>query len=105
MKHNLTLVTLTPSQITKAKEINGKRKRITHALIRGPYGQIFGTEKQCLKYWTAWDPKTRIEVSPGRFAAIFPKLFNKAVKTDNYEIADFETTLNLVNKLIDIQES
>ena len=47
MKHNLTLVTLTADQIANAKEANGQRKRITHALICGPYGQKFGTEKQC----------------------------------------------------------
>ncbi len=31
-----------------------RRKRITHALICGPYGQVFGTEKECLQYFTAW---------------------------------------------------
>ena len=39
--------------------------RITHALVCGPYGQMFGTERQCLKYFTAWDPGHRIEVAPG----------------------------------------
>ena len=53
-KHNLTLVTLTPNQILRAKEVNGKRKQITHALICGPYGQRFGTERQCLKYFNGW---------------------------------------------------
>ena len=52
MKHNLTLVTLSDEQVAKAKVANGPRKRITHALICGPHGQMFGTEKQCLKYWT-----------------------------------------------------
>ena len=50
----LILVTLNPEQIAKAKEANGKRKRITHTLLCGHYGQIFGTEKHCLKYYTAW---------------------------------------------------
>ena len=84
MKHNLTLVILTREQITQAKEANGSRKRITHALVCGPYGQMFGTEKQCLKYFTAWDPDHRIEVAPGQYEALFGDLFDKAVKTIAY---------------------
>ena len=53
MKYDLTLVTLSQEQIAKAKKANGTRKRITHALVCGPYGQILGTEAQCLKYWEA----------------------------------------------------
>ena len=87
MKHDLTLVALNQEQITKAKEVNGKRKQITHAVICGPYGQLFGTEKQCLKYFSAW-------------SKIFPTLFGKAVETDKYEISNFEATFDLVNKLI-----
>ena len=81
MKHNLTLVILTPEQSAQAKEANGSRKRITHALVCGPHGQMFGTEKQCLKYFTAWDPDHRIEVAPGQYEALFGDLFDKAVKT------------------------
>ncbi len=88
----LILVTLNQEQITKAKEINGKRKRITHALLCGPYGQIFGTEKQCLKYYTVWKE-------------IFPALFSEARRTDVYEIANFETTFDLVNKLIEADDA
>ena len=99
-KHPLILVKLTQDQISRAKEINGSRKRITHALLCGPYGQIFGTEKQCLNYFTAWDPNRRIEIAPGRFRAMFPTLFNKAVRTDRYEITDYATTFGLVEKLI-----
>ena len=87
----MTLVTLTPVQIAMAKDANGVRKTITHALICGQYGQIFGTEKQCRKYWVAWNPANR--------PAIFPKLFGKAVETDNYEITNLETTFDLVNIL------
>lgn len=54
MKHNLTLVILTPEQVARAREANGSRKRITHALVCGPYGQMFGAERQCLKCFTAW---------------------------------------------------
>lgn len=105
MKHNLKLVKLTTDQITRAKEANGRRKRITHALICGPYGQMFGTEKQCLKYFTVWDPAYRIEVQPGKFKSILPGLFDKAVKTDKYEIVDFQSTPELTMKLIEASES
>ena len=105
MKHDLTLVALNQEQITKAKEVNGKRKQITHAVICGPYGQLFGTEKQCLKYFSVWDPAYRIEVTPGKYVAIFPNLFSKAVKTDRYEISNFEHTFNLVNKLIALNDA
>ena len=89
----------------RAKEINGKRKRITHALLCGPYGQLFGTEKQCLKYFAAWDPEYRIEVSSGNFKPLFPGLFDKAVKTDKYEITQDESTWNLVEKLIEASDA
>ena len=105
MKHDLTLVALNQEQITKAKEVNGKRKQITHAVICGPYGQLFGTEKQCLKYFSVWDPAYRIEVTLGKYVAIFPNLFSKAVKTDRYEISNFEHTFNLVNKLIALNDA
>ena len=105
MKHDLTLVALNQEQITKAKEVNGTRKQITHAVICGPYGQLFGTEKQCLKYFSVWDPAYRIEVTSGKHVAIFPNLFSKAVKTDRYEISNFEHTFNLVNKLIALNDA
>ena len=108
MKHDLILVTLNQEQIARAKELNGKRKQITHALICGPYGKIFGTEKQCLKYFSAWDPAYRWEVSPGKWRkGMFPKLFGKAVRTDEYEISDFdfESTPDLTTKLIELDES
>ena len=105
MKHDLTLVTLTPEQVSRAKEINGKRKRITHALVCGAYGQLFGTEQQCLKYFTVWDPGHRIEVSPGKYQAMFPQLFDKAVKTDKYDIKDYKSTWGLTEKLIEASQA
>ena len=96
MQYSLTLVDLTPEQILKAKEANGNRKRITYALICGPYGQMFGTEKQCLKYFTVWDPEYRIEVAPGKFKAVFPDLFDKAVRSTQFEITDYKSTWDLV---------
>ena len=92
MKHNLILVTLTPDQIARAKEVNGKRRRITHALLCGPYGQLFGTEKQCLKYYLAWK-------------AIFSDLSPKSAQTRNHEIEDYNSTWNLVEILIKESES
>ena len=104
-RYPLILVTLSPEQIVKAKEINGKRKQITHALLCGPYGQMFGTEKQCLKYWSVWRPEYHIEISPGRYKAMFPNLFNRSVKTNKYDMSDFEYTFNLVNKLIAAEDA
>ena len=101
----LILVALTPDQIAQAKEINGKQKRITHALLCGPYGQLFGTEKQCRKYCNAWNPAYRVEVSAGKFRALFPGLFSKAIETSTHEIVDFNSTFNLVNILIEAEEN
>ena len=100
MKHNLTLVILTAEQIARAKEANGRRKRITHALVCGPYGQMFGTEKECLKYFRVWDPDHRIEAAPGEFRAPFGSLFDKAVKTTAHAITDYRTTPGLGTRLM-----
>ena len=101
MKHNLTLVILTREKIARAREANGRRKRITHALVCGPYGQMFGTEQECLKYFTLWDPDHRIEVAPGQFQALFADLFDKAVKTTAYAIGDYRTTPDLATRLME----
>ena len=105
MKCNLVSVTLNPDQILRAKETNGKRKRITHALLCGSYGQLFGTEKQCLKYFTAWDPEYLIEASPGNLKPALPGLFGKAIRTDKYEITDYESTRNLTGNLIEASDA
>ena len=99
MKHNLTLVILTPEQIARAREANGSRTRITHALVCGPYGQMFGTERECRKYFTLWDPDHRIEVAPGQFRALFANLFDRAVTTTAYAIGDYRTTPDLAARL------
>lgn len=91
LKHNLILVVLSRDQIEKAKEVNGKHKQITHALICGSHGQIFGTERHCRKYYSVW-------------VNIFPYLFDKEIETKSYEIPDFESTFNLVNKLIALHD-
>ncbi|SDX78091.1 hypothetical protein [Pseudomonas sp. NFACC08-1] len=92
MQHNLTFVQLTAEQIAFAKEANGSRKQITHGLICGPHGQIFGTEKQCQKYYSVW-------------ADTFPNLFDKGIKTNNFKINNYKETFNLVNILIEIHDS
>ncbi len=61
---------------------------------------MFGTERQCRKHFVAWKPNYKIEVRPGKFKALFPSLFNKAIETDNWEIKNFNTTFDLVNILI-----
>ena len=90
-RYPLILVTLNPKQIARAKEVNGKRNQITHALLCGPYGQILGTEKRCLKYFSVW-------------VDIFPKLFSQGIRTEAHEITNFEITFDLVNKLIEANE-
>lgn len=88
MKEKLVLVTLTEEQIVKAKEVNGSKNKITHALLCGSLGQMFGTEKQCNKYYSAWN-------------SIYPLVFEHGVETDDYEIIDYKSTFNLVNIIIE----
>lgn len=91
MRYTLTLVTLNRTQSAKAKEVNGPRKKITHALICGPHVQIFGTEKHCRKYYSVW-------------SEIFPYISDKAIEVSEYEITDYETTFDLVNELIETHD-
>ena len=87
MKEKLILVTMNEEQIGKAKEANGARKQITHALLCGSSGQIFGTEKHCRKYYSAW-------------SNIFPNIFSEAFESSDQEITDYLSTFDLVNILI-----
>ena len=87
-KQPLVLVTLDPEEVLRAKEVNGKRKRITHALICGQYGRIFGTEKHCLKCYTVW-------------SGIFSSLFSKPLRTSSYAIDNFTSSFNLETRLRD----
>ena len=95
-KSPLILVELDADQIRRARRVNGERKRITHALLCGPHGQIFGTEKQCRKYFWAWDPEK---------GKVFRYLFSRAREARRYEITDYLTTFNLVNKLIAAEDA
>ncbi|WP_423916801.1 hypothetical protein [Candidatus Poriferisodalis sp.] len=87
----MVLVTLTPDQINRVKEANGRRKQITHALVCVDYGQMFGTERQCLKYYDVW--KTD-----------FRPLFSKVRKTKKHIVEDYTTTENLVMRLIEADD-
>jgi hypothetical protein len=85
---DLVLVKLNGEQIALAKQANGARRKITHALLCGSYGQMFGTEKQCAKYYDAWKD-------------IFRHLFHQAFKTEMHPVRCYESTYNLVMSLIE----
>lgn len=91
-RHDLVLVSLNRKQIERAKRVNGQRRDITHALLCGPYGQIFGTEEYCLKYYSVW-------------LEVFPYLFAKRKKMRRAKISNYESTFNLVNDLISAQDA
>lgn len=91
MAEKLVLATLNVEQIENAKLANGSRKKITHAVICGEYGQLFGSEKFCRKYFDAW-------------SEIFPHIFHSSSEVTEYEIGEYLTTFNLVNKLILLNE-
>ena len=104
MVDNLTLVILTPEQTARAREANAGRTRIAHALVCGPYGQMFGTERG-RKYFTLWDPDHRIEVAPGQYRALFADLFEQAVTTTAYAISDYRTTPDLAKRLTEASDT
>ena len=82
------LVRLSNEQIALARQANGPRLKITHALLCGMYGQMLGTEKQCRKYYNAWKD-------------IFRHLFDRAFETKVHAIQRYESTANLVMSLIE----
>ncbi len=90
IRQTLVLVALTPEQAAKARAANGSRRRITHALICGPFGQMFGTERHCRKRFEAWRPQR---------GAIFPVLFGRGRETNRYRLKSYEETWNLATKL------
>lgn len=91
MTQKVKLVALNSEQISMAKKENGERKQITHAVVCGKYGQIFGTEKYCRKYFTAW-------------SEIFPYLFSGGEEVENMKINNFESTPELVMVLINAHD-
>ena len=88
MNNSLVLVQLNEEQITKAKQVNGQRKQITHALLCGEYGKIFGTETRCRKYCKAWSD-------------IFSPLFECVDESQSYKIHSYDETANLVDILFE----
>lgn len=86
MAQPLVLVRLTEAQIALAKAANGPRRAISHAVVCGDFGQLFGTEKQCRKYFDTW-------------RKIFAHLFSGSFEAESFEIRSFETTFDLVNLL------
>ena len=71
----------------KQNKKTGAKKKITDALLCGDYGQIFGSEKQCMKYYAVWKD-------------IFPLLFESASIVNKYPIIEYESTFDLVNILM-----
>lgn len=90
-RYTLCLAALNPSQIEQAKASLGSRKQITHVLMCGKFGKIFGTEKQCRKYFVPW-------------STIFPELFDSAIVTEQCELEDYVEKRDLVLTLIDESE-
>ena len=86
-REKLLLVALNDEQIVAAKAANGSKKQITHGLICGKYGQIFGTENQCRKYFEGWGVN-------------FRRLFEPGEIREHIEIHDFASTFNLVERLL-----
>lgn len=84
---DLVLTKLTDEQISLAKQASGSRLQITHALLCGSHGQLFGTENHCTKYYTAWKQ-------------LFKRLFHEVYKTEGYPIRRYQSTFNLVMLLI-----
>ena len=87
MVEKVQLVTLNNEQIARAKKENGERKQISHAVVCGEYGQLFGTEMFCRKYFSAW-------------CEIFPHLFSGGEEVTTVELSRLKSTPDLVMKLI-----
>ncbi|EKO3379628.1 hypothetical protein ACEQ7L_000772 [Vibrio fluvialis] len=87
MENSIILAALSEKQISQAKAVNGQRKQIAHALLCGFYGQMFGTEKQCSKYYNAWKD-------------LFQDLFPESKSVQACEVINYESTFDLVNILI-----
>jgi len=92
MLQQLALVRLSTAQIANAKVANGEKRKITHAVSCGSYGQLFGTEKQCRRYFSAW-------------SWIFPALFSHAAEFNDFPMSDYKTTFNLVLRLIEASDT
>ena len=93
MSEELILVRLTDEQAEAARNAIGHRKRITHALVCGYHGNIFGTERSCRKYYDAW-------------RTIFSDIFlDGARETETYKLEEYVSRFNMVTALIEEQDA
>ncbi|WP_417691366.1 hypothetical protein [Pseudidiomarina sp.] len=88
MSEELILVRLTDEQAETARNAIGPRKRITHALVCGSHGNIFGTERFCRKYYDAWRTI---------FSDIFP---DGARETETYKFDEYISRFDVVTALM-----
>lgn len=82
------LVRLSRAQSEAARKANCNQKDYTHAVICGEYGQLFGTETFCRKYFNSW-------------ARIFPLIFDGGAEINSMEIHNFSHTADLAETLGD----
>ncbi|WP_166018187.1 hypothetical protein [Cobetia sp. MB87] len=87
MHDKVILVALNDEQKAEAVQAQSSRKKITHAVVCGDYGTIFGTEKYCLKYFHAW-------------SSIFPNIFSGGEFSDSFQFVTYQPTYELVNILM-----
>ena len=90
-RHDLVVVKLNKNQIGKAKKAHAKHEKITHVLLCGPYGQLFGTEDFCTKRAITW-------------LEVFPYIFKKRKKISRAKLSNYESTWDLVGTLITVQD-
>ena len=58
-------------------------------MLCGSYGNIFGTEKNCRKYFSVW-------------SRIYTDIFHEYYETNDIEIIDFNITSDLSIQLVDV---
>ena len=86
MNDSLIMAALDDEQVAKAKQANGKNRRITHVVICGDYGRVFGTYNQCARHFSF-------------FKNTFKKLFFEAKIVDSCRINDYQDTFEIENVL------
>ena len=86
MNDSLIMATLTNEQIVKAKRYNGKGRRMTHVIICGEYGKVFGTEIQCLRLFSI-------------LKNTFRKLFSDVKIIESCQLTTYKETKNIEDVL------
>lgn len=92
MSAKIILVKLNAEQVQLAKSANGERRKISRAVVCEGHGQLFGTYKQCRKYFLPWKlmySRTGIAEFRGL------RLFTDAMETDSYIFSNYEETPDL----------